>query len=111
MTMRITRRRPGSIWLLAIVTALLLPLAPSADADPPSHAPAHGWRKKHDPYYLGYSGKKWEQDYGILEGTCNREAVGAVLGGATGAAIGAAASDGKGVAILVGAVLGAVVGS
>ena len=21
-------------------------------ADPPSHAPAHGWHKKHDPYYV-----------------------------------------------------------
>ena len=96
---------------LALAGALALPLAPAAYAEPPPHAPAHGWRKKHDPYYLGYTGKKWEKDYGILEGNCNREAVGAVLGGATGAAVGAAVSDGKGVAILVGAVLGAVVGS
>jgi surface antigen len=97
--------------LLALAAGLVLPAAPGAYADPPPHAPAHGWRKKHDPYYLGYSGKKWEKDYGILEGQCNREAVGAVLGGAAGAVIGGAVSDGKGVAILVGAVLGAVVGS
>lgn len=96
---------------LTLAAALVLPAAPAAYADPPSHAPAHGWRKKHDPYYLGYTGKKWEKDYGILEGNCNREAIGAVLGGATGAAVGAAVSDGQGVAILVGAVLGAVVGA
>jgi surface antigen len=99
------------ICLLAVAAALLLPVAPRAYADPPPWAPAHGWRKKHDPYYLGYTGTRWERDYGILEGKCNREAIGAVLGGVTGAVIGGAVSDGKGVAILAGAVLGAVVGS
>ena len=29
-------------------------------ADPPKHAPAHGWRKKHDPYYVGFSGYRWQ---------------------------------------------------
>ncbi|MEZ5628509.1 MAG: hypothetical protein R3E34_13455 [Rhodocyclaceae bacterium] len=53
-------------------------------ADPPAHAPAHGWRKKHDPDYIGYTGRKWERDYGILDGRCSTEAVGAVVGGVIG---------------------------
>jgi hypothetical protein len=45
-----------------------VPIAPSAHADPPSWAPAHGWRKKHDPDYVGYTGKKWPDDYGVVSG-------------------------------------------
>ncbi len=82
-------------------------------AAPPPHAPAHGWRKQHDPYYLGYTGKRWEKDYGILSGRCDRAAVGAVIGGVLGAAVGSQIGDGSGrqIAILVGTVLGAVVGA
>src|SRR5688572_32726355 len=83
-----------------------------AFADPPAHAPAHGWRKKNDPYYVGYTGKQWEQDYGIVEGRCNREAIGTVVGAAIGGTIGSQVGDGSGrtVAIVVGTVLGAVIG-
>ncbi|HEY3326730.1 MAG TPA: glycine zipper 2TM domain-containing protein [Novimethylophilus sp.] len=96
-----------------IACTLLIPLSPAVYADPPSWAPAHGWRKKHDPYYTGYSGKRWYDDYGIIEGTCNRDKIGAVLGGVTGGAIGSTVGkgDGKTVAIIVGTVLGAVVGN
>lgn len=98
---------------LTIAAALLLLAAPVTWADPPSHAPAHGWRKKHDPYYLGYSGKKWDRDYGIIQGNCNREAIGTVLGGAVGGAVGSTVGkgDGKTVAVILGAVLGAVIGN
>lgn len=94
------------VWL-----ALLFPMA--AWATPPAHAPAHGWRKQHDPEYLGYTGKKWDRDYGILAGTCHREAVGAVLGGVVGGAIGSQVGKGDGnkVAIIVGTALGAVLGA
>lgn len=82
-------------------------------ADPPPWAPAHGWRKKHDPYYVGYSGKKWENDYGVLSGQCNRSAVGAVLGGVVGGAVGSQVGGGEGrkVATILGAVLGAAIGA
>jgi surface antigen len=105
-------RRQGAVIAVAIAALVCgtLPLSRTAYAEPPSHAPAHGWRKKHDPYYMGYTGNKWSHDYGVISGHCDRQAVGAVLGGATGAVIGGAASEGDGVAILVGAVLGAVVG-
>src|SRR3954468_7576086 len=84
-----------------------------APADPPPWAPAHGWRKKNDPNYVGYTGKKWEKDYGVLDGRCNSAAVGAVLGGVAGGVVGSqvAKGDNRPVAIVVGTVLGTVIGS
>jgi surface antigen len=81
-------------------------------ADPPDHAPAHGWRKKHDPAYVGYTGRQWEHDYGIVEGHCNRDDIGTVLGAVVGGAIGSRVGEGneRTVAIIVGSVLGAVIG-
>lgn len=98
---------------LIIVALLGLAFPPLLYADPPSHAPAHGWRKKHDPYYLGYTGKQWPKDYGVVGGRCDYTAVGAVLGGVVGGAIGSQVGSGEGraVAIVVGTVLGAVVGA
>lgn len=100
------------LMLALIGFALLIPISPTAYADPPPWAPAHGWRKKHDPDYTGYSGEHWDDDYGVIEGTCNRDKIGAVLGGMVGGAIGStvAKGDGKAVAIILGSVLGAVVG-
>lgn len=97
----------------ARLAALLLLVQASAWATPPSHAPAHGWRKQHDPEYMGYTGKKWDKDYGILAGKCHREAVGAVLGGVVGGAIGSqiGKGDGNKVAIIVGTALGAILGA
>lgn len=64
-----------------------------AVAEPPPHAPAHGWRKKHDPHYVGYTGKQWEHDYDILSGRCNREAVATVLGSVVGAVVGSRTAE------------------
>jgi len=99
---------------LAFVVLLSLGLLPvPSPADPPPWAPAHGWRKKNDPNYVGYTGKKWDKDYGIIEGRCNSAAVGAVLGGALGGVVGsrAANKEDRPVAIVVGTVLGAVIGA
>ena len=101
--------------LIAAATAALiacLALPPAVMADPPSHAPAHGWRKKNDPYYVGYTGHQWSNDYGIREGRCDRDRVGAALVAVVGGAIGAAAGDGDNqlIAILAGATIGAVIG-
>ncbi|QID16526.1 glycine zipper 2TM domain-containing protein [Nitrogeniibacter mangrovi] len=95
--------------------SLSLPALPVL-ADPPSHAPAHGWRKKHDPYYegyQGYGGRHWERDYGVLEGRCSAEAVGAVVGGVIGGAVGSGIGEGDGrrIATVLGTVIGAVVGA
>ena len=103
-------------------------------ADPPAHAPAHGYYKKqkhHDHeyeyddedededriyrkvrYYEGKSGGVYVRDYGISSGRCNRDEVGAVIGGVTGAVIGGqvADRDNRAVGMVVGGVFGAVLG-
>ncbi len=96
---------------LALVLLIALPCI--ALAAPPSWAPAHGWRKKNDPAYAGYSGRQWERDYGVSLGRCDRAAVGAVLGGVAGGVIGSQVGDGgqRGVATVLGAVIGATVGA
>ncbi|MDP2627510.1 MAG: hypothetical protein Q8Q58_11465 [Candidatus Rokubacteria bacterium] len=58
---------------VAVIWALTAPVV--SFGDPPPWAPAHGWRAKHDPFYLGYTGKKWDRDFGVLDGRCNRSAV------------------------------------
>ena len=110
-------RKRGGNWqgkaaVVAVIGALAMP-NPVSYADPPPWAPAHGWRNTRDPLYLGYTGKKWERDYGVLSGNCNHQAVGAVLGGVAGGAIGSQVGkgDGRQVATVVGAVLGAIVGA
>ena len=71
-----------ALTVSALTAGILAMSVPgSSYADPPSWAPAHGKRKKGEDY-TGYNGKKWKRDYGVLEGRCNREAVGAVIGGA-----------------------------
>ena len=96
--------------LIALVSAVLVPLP--SPAQPPDHAKAHGWRKKNDPNYVGYTGKKWEKDYGVVQGRCNTAAVGAVVGGAVGAAVGSRADkEDRPIAIIVGTAIGAVIGS
>jgi surface antigen len=98
------------VAVIAFVSLTLLPVP--APAEPPPHAKAHGWRKKNDPNYVGYTGKKWEKDYGVIEGRCNTAAVGAVLGGAVGGVVGSRIETReRPVAIVVGTVLGAVIGA
>lgn len=101
---------------LSLATLLVTP----ALADPPSHAPAHGYYKKqHDDrkpakakHYQGRSGAVYARDYGISTGRCNRDEIGAVIGGISGAVIGGqvAGRDDRVVGMVVGGVLGAVVG-
>jgi surface antigen len=95
-----------------LVLCAVATLSVPAFADPPAHAPAHGWRKKHDPYYVGYSGKHWENDYGILSGHCNRDAIGAVVGGVVGGVIASrvAEPENRTVATVIGAFAGALIG-
>lgn len=99
--------------LKRLLLVLLIALPCIALAAPPSWAPAHGWRKKNNSAYAGYSGREWERDYGVRLGRCDRAEVGAVLGGAAGGVIGAAAGqDGqRAVAIVVGTVIGAAIGA
>jgi surface antigen len=97
--------------ILAVLVAICI--AAPVVAQPPPHAKAHGWRKKNDPNYIGYTGKKWEKDYGVIDGHCDATAVGAVVGGVVGGAVGSRTADKelRPVAILVGAVIGAAIGA
>jgi surface antigen len=104
------RTRLISVALAVVMVTAALPLL--AVAEPPPWAPAHGWRRKHDPSYVGYHGRRWPDDYGVLHGSCNRAQVGAVLGGAVGGVAGSTIGKGetRAVAIVLGTVVGAVVG-
>ena len=110
------RTRYGFSRLLAVLAlaggALAVAVPLNSYGDPPPWAPAHGKRKKGDPY-TGYTGKKWDRHYGVVGGRCNREAVGAVIGAAAGGAVGSQVGKGEGrqIAILVGTVAGAVIGA
>jgi surface antigen len=79
-------------------------------AKPPDHAPAHGWRAKQ---YVGYTGAVWNHDYSVTSGRCNREEIGAVLGGVAGGVVGreVADRDDRVVGTIVGAALGALIGA
>lgn len=102
-------RNTASLLAVFIATGWTL----ASFAEPPSHAPAHGWREKHDPYYIGYTGTKWEHDYEVQSGRCNREAVGAALGGVAGGVIGrnVADRDERVVGTIIGAAVGALIGA
>jgi surface antigen len=114
---------------LTLALAALVGAGP-AFADPPRHAPAHGYYKKHHGhdyerdddderrpyrqarYYEGKSGVAYVRDYGIASGRCNRDEIGTVIGGVTGAVIGGqvADRDHRTVGMVVGGVFGAVLG-
>jgi surface antigen len=98
---------------VTLALAALLDAGP-VFADPPAHAPAHGYYKKDKEarHYQGKSGVVYARDYGISTGHCNRDEIGAVLGGVTGAVIGSqvAGRDDRVVGMVVGGVLGAVLG-
>jgi surface antigen len=82
-------------------------------ADPPPWAPAHGWRRKNDPFYVGYAGRQWSDDYGVISGRCNTDTVLAAIGAAAGGAIAnrTASEENRAIATVIGAVVGGVVGN
>lgn len=96
---------------------------PSAQADPPPWAPAHGRRAKDrerdddrrddDRYYRGYSGREWRDDYGVRSGRCNTDTILAAVGAVAGGVIGnrTASPENRTVATILGAIIGGVVGA
>jgi surface antigen len=99
--------------LRRLIAGFVLVLAAPVWADPPSHSKAHGWRKKNDPNYVGYTGKAWPQDYGVVSGRCQSDVILGVAGAAAGGVIGSQFGSGTGrtVATIAGVALGALVGS
>jgi surface antigen len=62
---------------------------------------------------VGYTGRQWGHDYGILDGRCNTDEILAVAGAVTGGIVGGkiASPENRVVGVLVGAVIGGVVGA
>ena len=107
--MRITAKT--TVLMVSAFVAWAGPVA-TVLADPPPHAPAHGWRRKHDPSYVGYNGKQWERDFDISSGSCNRQEIATVIGGVAGGVIAnRVADEHKAVATIVGVIAGAVIGN
>jgi surface antigen len=113
--MRTTAKLASFVLGLLVVAGLSVP----ALADPPDHAPAHGWRKKHsrgdddDQGYEGYEGKRWDRDYAVLSGRCDRRAIATAIGGVVGGVVGArvAEPENRTIATIVGAAVGALLGN
>ena len=98
----------ATLFVLPALMAWAIPVF----ADPPAHAPAHGWRKKNDPHYVGYTGKQWEQDFDISSGSCNREEIATVVGAIAGGVIAnRVADEHRTVGTIVGVIAGAVIGN
>jgi surface antigen len=96
---------------LLMMSALAVGAGP-AFADPPAHAPAHGWRKKNDPSYIGYTGNQWERDFDIASGRCNRQEIATVVGAIAGGVIAnRIADEHRTVATIVGVIAGAAIGN
>ena len=97
--------KPYSGWdrkvvAIAVIWALTAPVAVVFGA-PPSGLLAQDTRPKADLPYRGYTGKKWDRDFGVIEGRCDRQVVVAVVGRSASAR--ADKDDGRQVATVVGA--------
>jgi surface antigen len=101
-------RKSTAVALLLVAAAWSV----STLADPPRHAPAHGWRRHHDQDYVGYTGEHWDNDYEISSGRCNRQAIATAVGGVVGGVIASqvAKPENRVVATLIGAAAGALIG-
>lgn len=100
--------------MTSVLAALMLALPLTAQADPPPWAPAHGYRAKHGKPQKHHDRATvaYVPYLDLDRGHCNRDVIGAALGGAAGAAVGSqvARGDDKLVGIIGGAALGAIVG-
>lgn len=105
---------------------LLMTAVANVAADPPDRAPAHGHREKHGRHHDRDDDHRErrhrdrvvvtqpvviEQRYGVLNGHCNRQALGTVLGGVAGGVVGNQVSNGDPAATAIGTVVGALLGN
>lgn len=98
--------------VMAGVLALPVAATPAA-AEPPPWAPAHGYRAKHKgPQVVRPVYYEPGRAIDLPTGSCNRELIGQVLGGAAGAAAGSQIGSGSGrlIAIAGGTILGVLIG-
>lgn len=103
------------------LTALI---STSVYSEPPSWAPAHGYRNKHKNKhkhkshdYYHRKGYDYYDDHvadiiGIFDGVCKYEKIGSIVGAATGAVIGAKVTDKEDrvAGVVIGTIAGVIVG-
>lgn len=106
-----SRRIIAAAVSVGIVAPVAIPA--TAFADPPPWAPAHGHRAKHNDkhhphrdYDRGHQSDLFVSDGNFLR--CNRDVIGALIGGGAGTAIGSTIGKGSGrdAAMIGGAILG-----
>jgi surface antigen len=68
-------------------------------------------RGKHPEYYLGYSGTHWPQDYAIMSGHCDREAIATFADPHAGVLSSRSPRDNRAAATLIGASVEDLIGS
>ena len=87
-------------------------------AEPSAWAPAHGQREQRDQHHpqreavpVRVEPVVIEQRYGVLNGHCNRQALGTVLGAVVAGVVGNQVGSGDAAATAIGTVVGALVGT
>ncbi len=105
----------------ALATVVGLSSAGIALAEPPDWAPAHGHRDKHHHHAseherVGVVAHQpapvvIEPRFGVINGHCNRQALGTVLGGVAGGVVGNQVSGGDAAATAIGTLVGALLGN
>lgn len=101
---------PAALALMSILALIVEPVY----AKPPPWAPAHGYRHKHEePLPEVAPEPVYRAPPPVIEhGRCNREAIGAILGGTAGAALGSRVGEGgaRAVATIAGGIIGFIIG-
>ena len=105
--------------LSAIMFALLCLITTSVYSEPPSWAPAHGYRNKHKNNHKHHDRRGYDyyhddvaEDIGIFDGVCKYEKIGSIVGAAAGAVIGSKVVDKEDrvAGVLIGTIAGVIVG-
>jgi surface antigen len=111
------RHQPSKPRLTTAIAAMLFGLqfglAAPASAAPPPWAPAHGYDKgRGKGRDRGPAEVVYASPY-LVDGRCNREALGGMLGGVVGGVAGSriGKGDGRTAATIVGTIVGAIIGS
>lgn len=114
----------SKIFLSVLFFTLITFISTTVYSEPPSWAPAHGYRDKHkskSPHHKkshhnkrGYDHYNDDvaEDIGIFDGVCKYEKIGSIVGAAAGAVIGAKVTDKEDrvAGVLIGTIAGVIVG-
>ena len=110
-------KRHNKVVVRLITIILALFITTSVYSEPPSWAPAHGYRNKHknkhqDKHGHDYYDEDYADDIGIFDGRCNYEKIGTIVGGAAGAVIGSKVvdKDDRVVGAIAGTIIGVIIG-